>query len=183
LHDRLAERCSIVAIPGVMRKPDPVAYDSNGGPQYVFVVARDRPDLLARVTERLRDDARIEVIADRRHRERRSTTTPQLDDRRRAERRRPARYWDDLSVYPTLVAQKRTESSAELQTRATASAREAAALREENRRLGLHNSQLRQEIARLAAILTDAEQSLGTMIARFQALAPPPARDSAPRDD
>ena len=170
-------------IPEAMPKYNAVPQDAHPTTHYLFIVARDRPDILARVTERLRNDGGIDVIADRRHGERRSTTTARPDDRRHADRRRPTRYWEDLSVYPTLVAPTRAEPYSDLQTRATASTREAAELREEARRLAAQNSQLRQELARLAAILTDAEQNLGATIARFQALARPHAREAAPRDD
>lgn len=170
--------------------------------QYLFIVARNRPDILERVKERLRGDPRIEVISDRRHRERRTSRVAHTPERRRLDRRRPTRHWDDLSVYPTLVAQKRLEPYAELQAKAAAAARQAQALREENDRLyveiarlqnrmhtletreaGLRadTARLREELAALAAadatlkadacaILSQAEQAVGALIARFEAL-------------
>src|SRR5207237_5970378 len=90
--------------------------------RYLFIVARNRPDMLEQVKERLRGDNRIEVIADRRYGERRRCDVPRQPDRRGADRRRPTTARDDLSVYPTLVVQKRVESYAELQQKATTTA-------------------------------------------------------------
>jgi hypothetical protein len=118
---------------------------------YVFIVARNRPDILARVQERLRGDVRIEVITDRRYGERRTSVVPCASDRRRADRRRPTRHWDDLSVYPTLVVQKRLASYAEVQQKAIASARESQALREDNDRLCAEIASLQRRLEVLAA--------------------------------
>jgi hypothetical protein len=157
---------------------------------YLFIVARDRPDILARVRERLREDGRIDVIVDRRHgerrrddvapsSERRHADVAQSPERRHADRRRPTRHWDDLSVYPTLVVQKRVESYAEL--------------RQENERLRVENARLREAVLSLerrieAAVVTDAaltadaaatlaqaETVIGALLARFRdRLVPPP---------
>jgi cell division protein FtsB len=159
---------------------------------YLFIVAHDRPDILARVRERLRDDVRIEVIVDRRGTERRRTVASRTPERRRADRRRPTRHWDDLSVYPTLVVQKRVASYAELQQKLAAGGRETQALREENERLSADNARLRAVIAGLerrvealvaadallkaeaSAMLTKAEEAVAALIAQFRArLAPP----------
>ena len=126
---------------------------------YLFIVARNRPDILARVRERLRDDPRIEVIVDRRRAERRKSVGPHVPERRRAERRRPTRHWDDLSVYPTLVVQKRLDSYAELQQTVTA---ESQRLRDENERLSAENAQLREVVAH-------AEHAVGALIAELRA--------------
>jgi len=167
--------------------------------RYFFVVARDRPDILARVTERLQGDARIDVIVDRRCCERRTSVASRAVDRRRAERRRPTTPWDDLSVYPTLVAPQRVESYAELHQRVLAGARESNALRDDAGRQRAENDRLRHEVERLAAelhmlraadatfrrdaaaILAQAEQSVGAMIARFEALMHAQERDPAGR--
>ena len=124
---------------------------------YLFIVARDRPDILARVRERLREDGRIEVIVDRRYGQRRQGDVAQIPERRRDDRRRPTRHWDDLSVYPTLVVQKRVESYAEL--------------RQENERLRAENARLREAIVSLAdatAMLAQAEDVIATLLARFR---------------
>ena len=148
--------------------------------QYLFIVARDRPDLLARVRERLREDGRIDVIVDRRHGERRKAAAAQIPERRRADRRRPTRHWDDLSVYPTLVVQKRIESSTDL--------------REENERLRVENQRLREGVASLerrveaevaqhaalrdeaTAMLGQAAEVIGGLLARFRERFAPGAR-------
>jgi hypothetical protein len=157
------------------RLPLPAAESPPSEPavpaQYLFIVARDRPDLLARVRERLREDGRIDVIVDRRHGERRKAAAAQIPERRRADRRRPTRHWDDLSVYPTLVVQKRIESSADL--------------REENERLRVENQRLREAVVSLerrveaavaeaalraeaTAMLAQAAEVIGDLLARFR---------------
>ena len=136
--------------------------ESESPAQYLFIVARNRPDILARVRERLRGDLRIEVIVDRRRAERRTSVGRHVPERRRAERRRPTRHWDDLSVYPTLVVQKRPESYAELQQKLMAGDRESQGLREENERLRAENAQLHE-------VLADAEHAVGALIEQFQA--------------
>jgi len=154
--------------------------------RYLFIVARNRPDLLEQVKERLRGDARIEVIADRRYGERRRSAVPRELDRRGPDRRRPTKARDDLSVYPTLVAQKHVESYAELQQKVVASARESQELREENSRLRAELSSLNDRLEALLsadaafkadtiAHLTQAEEAAVALIARFRALtcAPP----------
>jgi hypothetical protein len=184
-----------------IRDAEREASETEAPARYLFIVARNRPDILARVRERLRDDVRIDVIADRRQRERRKSADRWTPERRHAERRRPTRHWDDLSVYPTLVVQKRVESYAELQRRMGAVGLESRALREDNARLGAENARLGAENARLreanaslerrvealvaadaslkaeiCAVLTQAEEAVGEMIARFRArLSPPPS--------
>ena len=149
--------------------------------RYLFIVARNRPDMLEQVKERLRGDNRIEVIADRRHGERRRYAVPREPDRRGADRRRPTTARDDLSVYPTLVAQKHVESYAELQQKVVAAARESRELREENDRLRAELSRLKDQLeavlsadaafkAEALAQLTQAEDAVVTLMARFRAL-------------
>jgi len=149
--------------------------------RYLFIVARNRPDMLEQVKERLRGDSRIEVIADRRHGERRRSAVPREPDRRGADRRRPTTARDDLSVYPTLVAQRHVESYAELQRKVVAAARESQELREENDRLRAELSSLKDQLEALLsadaafkadalAQLTQAEDAVVTLMARFRAL-------------
>ena len=149
--------------------------------RYLFIVARNRPDMLEQVKERLRGDNRIEVIADRRYGERRRSAMPREPNRRGADRRRPTTARDDLSVYPTLVAQKHVESYAELQQKVVAAARESRQLREENDRLRAELSRLKDQLEALLsadaafkadalAQLTQAEDAVVTLMARFRAL-------------
>jgi len=168
--------------------------DTEPPAQYLFIVARHRHDILTRVRERLRDDVRIEVIVDRRHGERRQSAEGQTLERRRADRRRPTRHWDDLSVYPTLVVQKRVESWAELQARMLAAGREAHTLRDENARLSAENARLRDAIVSMerrveavvaadallkadaTATLAQAEEVIGSLLLRFRERLNPPPR-------
>jgi hypothetical protein len=53
-----------------------MATNSDAGVRYLFIVARNNPDILARVQERLHGDSRIDVIADRRYGERRRSAAP-----------------------------------------------------------------------------------------------------------
>ena len=149
--------------------------------RYLFIVARNRPEILARVTERLRGDVRVEVIVDRRCGQRRQSAVPREPDRRGGDRRRPTNHWDDLLVFPTRVVQKRVESYAELQQKVVAGAREAQELREENGRLRAEISGLASRLEALVsadaasradaiALLTQAEDAVLVLIARFRAL-------------
>src|ERR1700704_7010015 len=67
--------------------------------RYLFIVARNRPDMLEQVKERLQGDARIEVIADRRYGERRRSAVPREPDRRGADRGRPPKARDALPLF------------------------------------------------------------------------------------
>jgi len=149
--------------------------------RYLFIVARNRPDMLEQVKERLRGDNRIEVIADRRYGERRRSAVPREPDRRGADRRRPTTVRDDLSVYPTLVAQRHVESYAELQQKVVAAASESQELREQNDRLRAELSSLKDQLEALLsadaafradalAQLMQAEDAVATLMARFHAL-------------
>jgi hypothetical protein len=173
------------------------AVDTEVPGHYLFIVAGNRPDILARVRDRLRDDLRIEVIVDRRRDERRKFDVTQVPERRRADRRRPTRHWDDLSVYPTLVVQKRVESYAELQQRVMAGDRESRALSEENDRLTAENARLREAIASMerrvearaaadaslkadaTAMLAQAEEVIGALLVRFRERLSPPPRNAS----
>jgi hypothetical protein len=147
----------------------------------LFIVARSRPDILERVRERLQGDERIEVIVDRRYGERRRADVSRVPDRRAADRRRAAKAWDDLSLSPTLVAQKRVPSYAELERNVAAYARQCERLRAENDclRAAMVSLEERLEVvisgdvastADTIAILTQAENAVGSLIARLRAL-------------
>ena len=171
--------------------------DTEPPAQYLFIVARNRPDIVTRVRERLRDDFRIEVMVDRRHGERRQSGDGQTPERRRADRRRPTRHWDDLSVYPTLVVQKRVESWTELQDKMLAAGREAQTLRDENARLTADNARLRDAIVSMerrvealaaadallkadaTATLAQAEEVIGSLLLRFRERLNPPPRSGS----
>lgn len=153
-----------------------MATNTDAGVRYLFIVARRNPDILARVQERLHGDPRIDVIADRRYAERRRATAPHSPERRHGDRRRPTNVWNDLTIYPTLVAQRHVDSYAELERKAAAAVADKELLREyvgdlerridalvaddeqlrgENARLREETAELQRRIAALAA--TDAE--------------------------
>jgi hypothetical protein len=139
----------------------------------LFIVARSRPDILERVRERLQGDERIEVIVDRRYGERRCADVPREPERRAGNRRRAAKAWDDLTLFATLVAQKCVPSYAELERNAAAYARECEQLRAENDCLRAAMASLgeRLEVVISAiAILSQAEDAVGSLIARLRAL-------------
>lgn len=178
--------------------------NTDAGVRYLFIVARRNPDILARVQERLHGDPRIDVISDRRYAERRRSWAPHAPERRHGDRRRPTNVWNDLTIYPTLVAQRHVDSYAELERKAAAAAGDNELLREyvadlERRidaliagdeQLRGENARLREEIAELqrrltavatadaefkadvAALLAQAEQALGGLIANFRRLTP-----------
>lgn len=178
--------------------------NTDAGVRYLFIVARRNPDILARVQERLHGDPRIDVLADRRYGERRRSTAPHAPERRSGDRRRPTNVWNDLTIYPTLVAQRHVDSYADLERKAAAAVADNELLREyvadlERRIDGLiageeqlrgDNARLREEVAdlqrRLAAqaaadaefkadvtaLLAQAEQAVGGMIANFRRLTP-----------
>ena len=57
-------------------------------PRYLFVVSRRNPELFAYLQVRFADDARVDVILDRRQHQRRQRLNAAVDtDRRRGERR------------------------------------------------------------------------------------------------
>lgn len=81
--------------------------------RFLVVVARHDADLFARVSEQFLDDPRVRVLVDRRQRERRQGRQPSWQERRRAERRRPADYWEDTRYHPVVIVpvQKKAEAS------------------------------------------------------------------------
>ena len=188
---------------------------TEAGVRYLFVVARKNPDLFARVRDRLHGDPRIDVITDRRYGERRRTEMPHEGERRTRERRRPTNIWNDLTIYPTLVAQRHVDSYAELEEKLANAAREMGTLAVENEhqretirglerriealtdddeRLRADNERLHNEIeglrrrlgaqaaadaefkADLAALLSQAEQTLGELITSFRRIARDPGQ-------
>jgi hypothetical protein len=178
--------------------------NTDAGVRYLFIVARRNPEILARVQERLHGDPRIDVLADRRYGDRRGSAAPHASERRRNDRRRPTNVWNDLTIYPTLVAQRHVDSYAELERKAAAARADNELLREyvadlerridaliaaeeqqrgENARLREEVAELQQRLAALAAadaefkadvaaLLGQAEQALGGLIANFGRLAP-----------
>lgn len=72
-------------------------------PGYLFIVARDRPDVLRAAQERFAYDETILILTDRRQGERRRRAEAYEPDRRRGDRRRPVKFWEDLNVRPCLV--------------------------------------------------------------------------------
>jgi regulator of replication initiation timing len=174
-----------------MHEAGRMPHPSEPPARYLFIVARNRPDMLEQVKERLRGDNRIEVIADRRYGERRRSAVPREPDRRGVDRRRPTTVRDDLSVYPTLVAQRHVESYAELQQKVVAAVRESQELREENDRLRADLSSLKDQLEALLsadaafkadalAQLMQAEDAVAALMARFRALTSewPPTLDA-----
>ena len=141
--------------------------NTDAGVRYLFIVARRNPDILARVQERLHGDPRIDVIADRRYGERRRAAASHAPERRRGDRRRPTNVWNDLTIYPTLVAQRHVDSYAELERKAAAAAADNELLREYvadlERRLDAliaGDEQLRGENARLREEVAELQRRL-----------------------
>src|SRR5688572_22290804 len=150
--------------------------NTDAGVRYLFIVARRNPDILARVQERLHGDSRIDVIADRRYAERRRSAAPRAPERRRGDRRRPTNVWNDLTIYPTLVAQRHVDSYADLERKLAGASTENHRMRDtigelqrlvdkliaEDEQLRTDNTRLREELAELhrrmgALVTADAE--------------------------
>src|SRR5437899_10654467 len=108
----VARRESTEGPPTPTRQPS--THDAGSRPhpteppvRYLFIVARNRPDMLEQVKDRLRGDNRIEVIAERRYGGRRRSAVPREPDRLCPDRRRPTMLRVDLATYPILVVQER----------------------------------------------------------------------------
>jgi regulator of replication initiation timing len=156
-----------------------MANGPDTGVRYLFIVARKNPDILARVKERLHGDPRIEVVADRRYGERRRASAPHVTERRAGDRRRPTNVWNDLTIYPTLVAQRHVDSYAELERKLSNALRESQAMAVENdqlremtaelerrlQALETDDQQVRAENARLREELTELHRRLGALTA------------------
>ena len=163
--------------------------DREAGVRYLFIVARRNPDILARVQERLHGDPRIDVIADRRYGDRRNDAEPHSPDRRRIDRRRPTNVWNDLTIYPTLVAQRHVDSYAELERKTAAATADNELLREyvadlerrldaliagdeqhraENGRLGEEIAELQRRLAAQAAADAEFKAEVAALLAQAE---------------
>ena len=152
---------------------------ADAGVRYLFIVARKNPDILARVQDRLHGDPRIDVIADRRYTERRRTAAPHAPERRGPDRRRPTNVWNDLTIYPTLVAQRHVDSYAELEQKLAAASSDRERLVDESGRLRASiddlerrieaftagEEQLRAENARLREEIAELQRRLNALAA------------------
>lgn len=132
-------------------------------PRYLFIVARERPDILARMRERFANDLRIEVLLDRRHGERRASVIARVPERRGSDRRRPTKLVNNLSVYPVVVAQKRVASYAELAAQVAALSRECEVLRTQRDKLDRVIADLHRDLNRLATALSAATEAVGRL--------------------
>jgi hypothetical protein len=56
-------------------------------PRFLFIVARDRPDVYADLQQQFQGNPEVEVLVDRRVSERRASQDPREPERRRSERR------------------------------------------------------------------------------------------------
>jgi chromosome segregation ATPase len=144
--------------------------NGDSPPQYLFIVARDRPNILERARERFKNDPRIEVIIDRRRGERRrnSSNAGLASERRRAERRRPDGLGSDLRVHPALVVQKAPESVGQLQQRAADLERQCNAVRDENRRLREEIGVLSSKLVALATACATANADVTAALAEAE---------------
>ena len=84
---------------------DTRAIEPGPARRYLAVVARERPDLLARVNRLFLADGNVDAILDRRHSERRHAASGVTPERRRAERRRAQVAETDLVAGPVAIAQ------------------------------------------------------------------------------
>jgi len=73
--------------------------------RHVFVVSRDHVWLYRHLTERFHDDARVDVILDRRLGERRAASTLIPIERRRGDRRRAPAPDEDLRVHSHYIVE------------------------------------------------------------------------------
>src|SRR5262245_59142331 len=88
------------------RRPDeqPETRGTDPARRYLAVVARERPDLLARVNRLFLADGNVDAILDRRHGDRRHAVSRITPDRRRVERRRVPVAETDLVAGPVIIA-------------------------------------------------------------------------------
>ena len=144
----------------------------DAGVRYLFIVARRNPDILTRVRDRLYGDPRIDVISDRRYAERRRATAEHSPERRQGDRRHPTNIWNDLTIYPTLVAQRHVDSYADLERKAAAAVADNELLREYvgdlERRIDAliaGEEQHRAEDARLREEVAELQRRVATLAA------------------
>lgn len=113
LWDNLIGRARAAPAPRAATSPAPRVSPLMPPRRYLAVVARERPDLLARVNRLFRTDGNVEAVLDRRHGERRRPTSPPagaprpggfFEDRRRADRRE-ARQATDLAAGLVVIAE------------------------------------------------------------------------------
>src|SRR5262249_58647003 len=69
----------------------------------LVVVGRKSDALFVRLSELLLDEPRIQVILDRRQRDRRQRDLSPLAERRRGDRRALPDYWGDLRLHPVII--------------------------------------------------------------------------------
>lgn len=82
--------------------------------RYLAIVARDRPDLVSRVSRLFLMDEKVDVILDRREGERRQHIRAHVAERRAAERRRAPRPEADLALHPVVIASRHHDLPADL---------------------------------------------------------------------
>ena len=75
----------------------------DGGVRFLVIVARHESQLFLRACIRFFDNPAVEVLLDRRRDGRRQHTQPFEPDRRRADRRHSADYWEDLRHHPVTI--------------------------------------------------------------------------------
>ena len=84
----------------------PAMPTDRGGPtrpRYLVIVSRAELDLWGQVAQYTRDLQGVQVLLDRRQRERRQRGQPVALERRRADRRRPPTAEGDLRRHPVLL--------------------------------------------------------------------------------
>ena len=67
--------------------------------RHLMIVSRDRPDLYDRFADRFGADGSVEVILDRRSRDRRHDDLPRVGDRRGTDRRTPSMAGDAAALW------------------------------------------------------------------------------------
>ena len=67
--------------------------------RHLMIVSRDRPDLYEQFSERFDADGSVEVILDRRSRDRRHDDMPRVGDRRGSDRRTPSMAGDSAALW------------------------------------------------------------------------------------
>ena len=92
----------------------PTSAEREDGRQYLFVVARGRPDLLARAQQSFGSDPRIEIVPDRRLSQRRRLSQVAGVERRSSDRRRATAPAIHGTVRPALLVRKQAPTYADL---------------------------------------------------------------------
>ncbi len=72
-------------------------------PGFLVIVARDHAELFPWIRRQFLEDARVQVILDRRRLEGRHKAPTQAPDRRLPDRRRAPDYWEDLRHHPVVL--------------------------------------------------------------------------------